>query len=260
VSLVCVGLLCGASALLSACGGGQAGSSAGGSVRSAGAARDPAAVVGSPSGSAAHPPPSRARAIAFARAVNLSASDIPGASIAPRRATASDARERREYRACERSVDQGHHLVDDSSRELKRGQELETEEISSGVTVLADERALAREFSELGRAALRECLARALTRNFSEKAVRDAHWGRVTITRLPVDAPGASATIGLRILVMLNFPFSEVSVPIYVDVLGFAMGPAEVALSATSVTQPVPAATERELLALLLARARAHPL
>jgi hypothetical protein len=38
------------------------------------------------------------------------------------------------------------------------------------------------------------------------------------------------------------------------------MGRAEVALTATSATQPVPATTEQELLALLLARARAHPL
>jgi hypothetical protein len=58
----------------------------------------------------------------------------------------------------------------------------------------------------------------------------------------------------------LNIPFNEVSVPIYVDVLGFAIGRAEVALTAMSVTQPVPASTEQELLTLLLARARAHPL
>jgi hypothetical protein len=55
-------------------------------------------------------------------------------------------------------------------------------------------------------------------------------------------------------------PYNEVSVPLYVDVVAFALGPAQVAMSAASITQPVPAATERQLLALLLARAKAHPL
>lgn len=247
-------------ALLSACGTGTAAQTTGASVPSAGSARDHLAVVSSPSEPAAQRAPSRAQALTFARAVNLSARDLPGASIAPRTPTTSDARERREYRACERSVEREHQLVEASSPRLRRGQELETEEISSGVTVLSDEHAAVRQLSALGMPSLRECIARALTRNFADKAVREARWGRFTITRLAVHAPGASATIGLRIASTLNFPFSEVSVPVYVDLLGFAAGPAEVGLSAASVTQPVPTSTEQELVALLLARARAHPL
>ena len=56
----------------------------------------------------------------------------------------------------------------------------------------------------------------------------------------------------------LNLSYSEVSVPIYVDMLAFAVGHGAVELTAASVTQAVPAATEEELLALLLARAKAH--
>jgi hypothetical protein len=204
--------------------------------------------------------PSRAQALAFARAVNLSAQDLPGASVEAKTARSSDADEQRESRACEGSLEQSHKLVEASSPKLRRGRELEIEQIRSSVTVLSDERAVARQFALLASPALRECAARALTRSLADKTVKQARWGRVRISRLPVNAPGMSATIGIRILATLNFPFSEVSVPIYVDVLGFATGPAEVALSAMSVTQPVPARTEQELLALLLARARAHPL
>jgi hypothetical protein len=153
-----------------------------------------------------------------------------------------------------------HSLAEASSRKLKRGQELEIEQLRSSVTVLSDERAVARQFAMLATPALRECGARVLTRNLDDKPFRRARWGRVTVSRLPVHAPGSTATIGIRIVATLSFPFSEISVPIYVDVLGFAMGRAEVALTATSATQPVPATTEQELLALLLARARAHPL
>jgi hypothetical protein len=180
--------------------------------------------------------------------------------VEARRAHISDGRERREYRACERFAGPSQKLVEASSPKLERGQELEIEQIRSSVTVLSDERAVARQFASLGTPGLRECAARALTRNLDDKPIGQARWGRVSVSRLPVHAPGTSATIGIRVLATLNLPFSEVSVPIYFDVLGFATGPAEVALTAVSATQPVPAATEQELLALLLARARAHPL
>ena len=53
-------------------------------------------------------------------------------------------------------------------------------------------------------------------------------------------------------------PISEVSLPFYFDVLAFARGPATVGVFATSITQPVPSATEHQLLSLLLSRAEAH--
>jgi len=220
--------------------------------------REPVAAASSPSGSAAHATPTRAQALAIARAVNLNAADIPGASIAPRAARRSSARERAEYRACERSVDHGHVLDRASSPKLKRGSGLETEQIGSTVTVLGDASGVKREFSQLGRPAVLECIAQTLTHNFAEKSVREAHWGSFTVSRLPVKAVGASATVGAQIAATLNFSLNEVSVPIYFDVLAFATGSTEVSLSAASVTQPVPGTTEQELLALLLARADAR--
>jgi hypothetical protein len=222
-----------------------------------------ASATGSSGGSpAASHAPSRAQALAFARTVNLIASDIPEASVEAKHGHDSDASEKREYRACERLAGSGkrYTIAEASSPKLRRGQELEAEQITSSVTVLSDERAVAHQFALLGSAALRKCGARALTHNIDDKSIRDARWGRVTVSKLPVHAPGSSATFGMRIVAKLNLSFSEVSVPIYVDVLGFAMGRAEVALTAMSATQPVPTSTEQELLGLLLAGARAHPL
>ena len=105
-----------------------------------------------------------------------------------------------------------------------------------------------------------ECVAHVLTRNYADKAIRDARWGRFTISKLTLALPGVKVTIGIRVVATLNLAYSEVSVPIYVDLLGFADGPAEVLLSTASVTQPMPAATEQEMLELLLTRARAHSL
>ncbi len=253
--------------MLSACGGGQARSASGAANVPNDVARNAASTPGARTDSTpvpsreSTPAPSRAQALAFAHAVNLSVGDIPEASIEQKR-TSADAKEKRETNACAASVDFGHprELAEVSSPKLRRGRELEIERITSSVSVLSSERAVSRQFALLASPRLRECAARVLTRNLDDKQIDNARWGRVTVSRLPVHAPATDATVGIRIVADLELPFSEVTVPIYMDAMGFAIGRAEVALTALSVTQPVPATTEQELLALLLARARAHPL
>jgi hypothetical protein len=243
---------CGFSLLLTACGGSG--------VAPASAGQHPALD----STTAAHArttpstAPTRAQAQAFARAVNLSVSDIPEVTLAPKRSKRSDAQEKREFRACEERGFHARPILETSSPRLKRGRELEAEQFSSTVSVVPDAGAVAREFASMQSATVRECLAQALTRNFSTKAVQEAHWGHFTLSPLPISLPGVSATLGIRATVALNIPYNEVSVPIYVDLLAFAVGHGEVELTAISLTQPVPAATESEILALLLARAKAH--
>ena len=261
----------GSGALLSACGGG--GTASAGTTTRAGAepvAAEPAAAAsasGTPPGSGSKKPrsnaprgPSRAQALAFAHAVNLQASDIPEASKARRLSRSSSARERVESRQCDRLVPHVQQLAGVSSGRLKRGSELEVEEFTSAVEVVSDPHALAAEFAALRSSAPRTCEARVFTRYFSTKAIREAHWERFTSSSLPISAPGAQATFGLRISGALDLSFSEVSVPFYFDVFGFAVGPAQVVLTTGSATQPVPHATEQEVVTLLLARAKAHAL
>jgi hypothetical protein len=206
--------------------------------------------------------PSHAQALAFVHAVNLTVGDVPEASVEAKRRLSETVSERHEEQACERRPGWGHPhtLAEASSPKLKRGQELEIERITSSVAVLSDERAVVRQFALLATPAVRKCLARVLTHNLDDKQISNARWAHVAVTRLPVRAPGAAATFGIRVVATLEIPFNEVAVPIYVDELGFAIGRAGVELSTISVTQPVPATTERELLALLLARAHAQPL
>jgi hypothetical protein len=253
-------LIAAACLVLSACGGGQEATS-GATHAAQGVAHEAVSGVDS-ARDATTGAPSRAQALAFAHAVNLSAGDIPEASVEKKHGATATASERREGHACERRIGwrNPHTIVEASSPKLRRGQELEIERITSSVSVLSSERTVARQFALLASPALRECAARVWTRNLDDKSIRNARWGHVSVSRLPVQAAGTNATFGIRIVANLDLTFSEVSVPIYVDVLGFAIGRAEVALTAISATQPVPATTERELLALLLARSRSHSL
>jgi hypothetical protein len=246
-----------ASALLCGCGAGQTASASGGGGSTQ---TSSAATRRAHSSKSATAPrrPSRAQALAFVREVNLSVGDLPEASVEAKRSRGVSAVERLEERRC--GLDQGAKLVQGSSPRLKRGKEPEVERISSSVEVMRSERTVASEFASVASPALRKCLARVLTRNLQDKSISDARWGRVTVSKLAVRAPGASRTAGLRITVVLNLPLDEVSVPVYSDEMAFAVGPAEVTLSAFSATQPVPATTEQELVSLLLARAQAQPL
>jgi hypothetical protein len=168
--------VCAACLLLSACGGAQEHSAGGVTGATNVASHGASTAVRAATTSAAASPPSRAQALAFARAVNLTAGDIPEASVERKPDRGSSAGEKQEYRACEKLAGPGRRytVAEASSPKLRRGQELEAEQITSSVTVLSNERA--------------------------------------------------------------------------------------VALTAMSATQPVPASTEQELLALLLTRARAHAL
>jgi hypothetical protein len=252
-------LIAAACVLLGACGSGQRHATGAATRAAQGGSHQAANSVGS-AGDAAAATPSRAQALAFAHAVNLSVGDIPEASVEQKHAATATASERHEGQACKRRVGwrNAQTVAEVSSPKLRRGQELEIERITSSVSVLSSERAVAHQFALLASPALRECAARVWTRNLDDRSIRDARWGHVSVSRLPVQAAGASTTFGIRIVANLDLTFSEVSVPIYVDVLGFAIGRAEVALTAMSATQPVPATTERELLSLLLARSHSH--
>jgi hypothetical protein len=248
--LASLSVLCALGGLLAACGAKQA------STRSTGAT----ARVGSASAPHAGRRPTRAQALAFVRAVNLTAADVPEATVSHAKKRAGAAGERGELDRCE--VPRGHvgGFVEHDSPKLTRGEKLETEQIRSYVAVASSGRTAERGLALLASRTVRACVARVLSRQFARQAVSGAHWGRASVLPLPIPAPGADAAAGIRIGAALTIEYNEVSVPIYVDVVAFALGPAQVAMSAASITQPVPAATEHQLLALLLARAKAHPL
>src|ERR1700690_3681286 len=151
-----IGALLASCAALAGCGGGQ-------QTTSSASVAQP--VAGAPASSARQRPPSRARALAFAHAVNLTAADIPEASVASGEKHTDSAREQREFHACEASVKHAHALVEVMSPKLKRGHELEIEQIRSSVTVVSDERAIPAEVAELERPSVLEGAAPVLTRN-----------------------------------------------------------------------------------------------
>jgi hypothetical protein len=227
-----------------------------GGVERAKTSRAPASSPGTGSSAVTVRRPTAAEAATFAEAVNLRAGDIPEARGYVTRGSRGRHEIEREFAACEGGL--ARRLLWIASPLFSRGRELEAEAFMSQVAVGHGPGSAPAEIAVMSRADVRICVAHALTRSLRSSALGAARWGAVTLTRL-TDAPAGGGTLGLRLQITLEIPFSEVSVPFYVDYFSFASGPALVWALAASATQPVPAATERELVTLLRSRAQEHP-
>jgi hypothetical protein len=188
--------------------------------------------------------------------VNLTAVDVPGAAPAPR---PRPEREDAETRRCGGTVDDT-GAVQARSPNLARGAGLTREEISSQVTVLASAKLASESIAAIERPSWRACYGRVLRHHFALDGSAGIRVRSIDVSSIPVHIPGVEASFGVRILAKLSSLKSNLSIALYLDVFGFAVGPAEINLDATSYVQAEPARTEHDLLQLMDDRAGLHRL
>jgi hypothetical protein len=197
-----------------------------------------------------------ARAAAFAHAVQLTGSDVPGAQEAPSSKTPT-AREREAAQCGGRPappVGSGH------SPEFQRGHGLERETISSSVEVLRNARSVEQNLSGSKSAGGLRCYERVLAKSLQSEADPNIKLLGVSVAPLRVSVAGAGRAEGLRILARVGVPSARAVVKLYVDAVTLPYGPAEIDFFGTSFVQPVADRTEQELLTLLHQRALAQKL
>jgi hypothetical protein len=231
---------------LASCGGGSHTTS---SSRSTAGTPQP----GAPTGKV----PTKPQALAFARAVNLTAADMPGfsASSTHERKTPRERRLERQALACAGSVASEKKIAEASSREfeLKRG--ILDLGVSSEVSVARTSTIAARGLSALRGAHVRDCFSHYLDLLFKEQRSAGATAGPVSIQSGTPPAPGTTGGFGWR--VTATFTVRHITVHLYMDLLGFVYGPAQVTLFSSGVLRPFPATVQQRLFALLLRRAKA---
>jgi hypothetical protein len=204
-------------------------------------------------------PVSVAAAVAFARAVNLTASDVPGADARKRERHSGPRARQREKRALAKclGIQPVHEIVDVKSPQLDRGTGIEGESFTSSVTVVERTAEAAREIEAVRRFHGGPCLVNFLRRSLHEDSSGRTRLIALHVSQLPIHVVDTAASGGLRIEVVLRTA-RRARFALYTDELAFAVGPAEVELGAFSVAQPVAATTEQQLLSLLAQRARAY--
>jgi len=199
----------------------------------------------------------RAQALAYGRAVNLTAADVPGTVASLRKKKRSHGREGREFARCT-DAPRVPEIAEVKSPELTRGSGVTLEKFSSTVTVSSNVRLAFKEFAAALSAKVRACMTRVLRTNGLGSTGGRQLGGNVTLALLPTRIPaGATDGVGLRFAVAISPPHTGRVIPIYVDEIVLVVGEAEIGLQTSSVLEPVAPRTEEQLLSLLLERARA---
>lgn len=236
-------------ALLGGCGSGsQSSSSRSGAPRAGPSSR-------------AQSPPTKTQAVAFARAVNLTAADLPGFTAAAPQRPESEAEKRLEQRLhrCAGPVGGGAAelaQVSSSRYRLRRG--IVDLGVSSEVGVAQTSALAGRELAAIGSQRVRRCFSRYLDLLLRESRFRGAAPQPVSIATGTPPAPGASGSFGWRITA--TFAVRGIPLSLYVDILGFVLGPSRVTLVSSGALRPFPAEIQQRLFTLLLARAKQRAL
>lgn len=199
----------------------------------------------------------KSQAIAFARAVNLRASDLPGFKASPRKhepETAAEKRAEQDLARCVGGTGTRDSLAETNSAEFQRKASIAEQNVSSGVSVAQTSTAATRELDKIRSSHTRGCFSHFLDLLFKGTKYRRATVGPVSIAAGTPPAPGTAGSFGWRITVTMTV--RSLRIPFYLDYLGFVYGSAEVTLLSSTTLLPFPAAAERSLFSLLLARAK----
>jgi hypothetical protein len=201
-----------------------------------------------------------AQALAFARAVNLTAGDVPAFAATPPQHPESEGEKRLELRLhrCAGPVGGGAPLaqVPSSRYRLRRG--ILDLGVNSEVDVAQTAALAGRELGAIRSERVRRCFSRYLDLLLREDRFRGARPQPVSIASGTPPAPGASGSFGWRITA--TYAVRGIPLSLYVDILGFVVGPARVTLVSSGALRPFPAQIQQRLFRVLLARATADAL
>ncbi|HEX7610204.1 MAG TPA: hypothetical protein VF380_05990 [Solirubrobacteraceae bacterium] len=241
-----------AAGVLGACGGH-------GPYTSASTTPKPSHASGSPGGGAHALTPAQARA--YVRAVNLTAADLPGFTLArePRQPTTETEKQlEHELLACIGagvSGGSGHPVAQGSSGDFRRRGSAYDVGVSSEVSVSSGTGSGAADLRRLRSGRARACLGHFLSELLKGKHYTGASVAHVSIVQGSPPAPGTTGGYGWRVTATLDV--RGIKLPYYMDILGFLYGPTQVSLLSTGLPVPLPAGIQERLFALLLTRATA---
>lgn len=264
-----------ACALIGACGKGgyyastasQASSAASATTSTPGKTGQPPGKTGRPPGKTSQPPgqtgqpPTKAEALAFAHAVNLTAADVPGFTASPKQhgESASERRLEQELRRCtgaagSQALGSRDALAEAGSPDFELKHGILSFSVSSEVSVAQSSAQAAGSLSAVRSARVRACVTRYLGQLLKAQHTGGAKVTGVSIVSGTPPAPDTTGGFGWRITAKLAY--RGVPLSFYLDILGFVDGPAQVTLTSSGALRPFPAKAEEQLFSLLLARAK----
>jgi hypothetical protein len=228
-----------------------------GSVRMTSSGDKSAAAISMPSSSGTAV--TKVRAIAFARAVNLRAADVPeSVRLTPEGATEPPTPASIEFARCVGATDTQHPVVDINSSTFASSSTRESARVKSSVLVMPNAMMTARNSSAVRSAHGRACAARII-----RQALPVTRYGSVSVSFPSNVTSGVSGGFEVRVATIVRRRPPQgrpIRIPVYTDEFGFNSGPAEVYLTVTGFLLPVSATIETRLLLLLRERSERYKL
>jgi hypothetical protein len=212
----------------------------------------------------------KTQAVAYARAVNLRAADLPRMNAnspehegkAPTRLELALARCDGEQDPLQRVLNRVSPTFTSPTEDGGEG-EGEHEEIHSSVEVLPTPTTAAKHNAAQINPRGLGCIGRFFPAAFAKSDTRRLRYGLVTLQRLPNPLPGVPGSFAVRITTsVLGIPSQIAATPphVYIDILGFLAGASEINLTATGFPEPVGEEAEQHLITALYTRAQANKL
>lgn len=202
----------------------------------------------------------KAQATAFAGAVNLQAPDLPGMSQTKPESERSAQPAARQLARCDGGVNPDRRVAQVHSAVFTGTRRAKFERISSEVEVMPTAALIAEDNAAVRSQRGLKCVIRQLGQEAAGASSKAGRIGPIKISKLPSPLSGAGADGTFEYRIGTSITAGPRTIPMYIDLLGFLSGPAEVDMTAIGAPRPVPSAREARLLSVLLARAKAHPL
>jgi hypothetical protein len=202
----------------------------------------------------------RRRALAFANAVNLTAADVSPFTPSSQNESSSPSEQEaeRQLRRCAGPVASARGLAEVSSKNFELKRDVLQLGVSSEVDVAPSSAQAAQNLAAIRSAHVRSCFSRYLEKLFKGPQFAGGAVSPVSIQSGTPPAPGTTGSFGWRAIAA--FTLQSITVHVYLDMLGFVDGPAQVTLFSSGVLRPFPATVQERLFSLLLVRAKAHRL
>ncbi|HEY4429209.1 MAG TPA: hypothetical protein VGN08_13485 [Solirubrobacteraceae bacterium] len=213
---------------------------------------------GAAGAAAASPSITKPQAIEFARQVNLTAADVPGAVMGPTEPEAKPTRSAVRLARCSGGVNPNLRVADVPSPAFALGKGRSLVELRSDVEVLPMAALATRSFDALSSARGHACLRRMLPASVKVRSKHGVRLGRISVSFLSGLLPAGQKSFGARIA--LTFTNGARKVTLFTDAIEVLAGPAAVGLNVVAAFHPPSSALERRLLSALYARASSHPI
>jgi hypothetical protein len=215
----------------------------------------------------------KVRASDYARAVGLHASDVPYFKSIPNEEEEDPEEARKHDRELMRCVgveEDPEPLAEVKSPEFGTDSPGELLRVASTVEVGANADRAAQELKLIRSRRAERCLQRVYASAIEEEESSTAEVSDASVSRIRFPAPDIEDGFAYRFAATVTVhrstseltayrpaaePNASVKVRIYVDIIGFVVGPASVSLTATGVPTPVSRTLERNLLRVLHQRA-----